>query len=101
MVAVDAVPLPASSSTALVVAEHRIVFTPAGLQGSVPEGSSVLDAARAFGVDLDSVCGGRGICGRCQVEPSLGDFAKWAIQARRDNLSAPGALEAALSLIHI
>ena len=97
MVAVDAVPLPASSSTALVVAEHRIVFTPAGLQGSVPEGSSVLDAARAFGVDLDSVCGGRGICGRCQVEPSLGDFAKWAIQARRDNLSAPGALEAAYS----
>ena len=29
--------------------------------------TTVLDAARSLGVDIDSVCGGRGICGRCQV----------------------------------
>ena len=32
------------------------------------------------------MCGGRGICGRCQIEPSTGSFAKWAIE------SAPTAL---------
>ncbi|MDO8390059.1 MAG: ASKHA domain-containing protein [Actinomycetota bacterium] len=48
----------------------RIVFAPSGLGGVVPEGTTVLQAARDLGVDLDSVCGGRGICGRCQVTPS-------------------------------
>ncbi|MEA3184008.1 MAG: hypothetical protein QOJ74_485, partial [Ilumatobacteraceae bacterium] len=55
----------------------RIVFTPSGLSGEVDTGTTVLAAARQLGVDLDSVCGGRGICGRCQVEPSTGSFAKW------------------------
>ena len=64
----------------------RIVFTPSGLTGQVDTGTTVLAAARQLGVDLDSVCGGRGICGRCQIEPSTGSFAKWAIE------SAPTAL---------
>lgn len=46
----------------------RILFTPSGRQGDVKSGTSVLDAARGLGVDLDSICGGRGICGRCQVQ---------------------------------
>ena len=35
----------------------------------------VLQAARSLGVDIDSVCGGRGICGRCQVTQAVGEFA--------------------------
>jgi uncharacterized 2Fe-2S/4Fe-4S cluster protein (DUF4445 family) len=46
----------------------RVLFTPSGRQGEVPDGSNVLEIAREFGVDLDSICGGRGICGRCQVQ---------------------------------
>ena len=42
----------------------------------VPDRHAVLDAARTLGVDLDSVCGGRGICGRCQVEVAEGQFPK-------------------------
>ena len=76
---------PPSSPT--VVTEHRVVFTPSGLQGTVPEGTTVLEAARELGVDLDTVCGGRGICGRCQIEPGVGSFAKWAIEADADHLS--------------
>ncbi|MFM2070343.1 MAG: hypothetical protein RLZZ623_606 [Actinomycetota bacterium] len=57
----------------------RIVFTPSGLDGEVEAGVSVLQAARQFGVDLDSVCGGRGICGRCQITFNEGSYAKWAI----------------------
>ncbi|MEM9564263.1 MAG: ASKHA domain-containing protein [Actinomycetota bacterium] len=73
---------------------HRVVFTPSGQSGTVADGTPVLTAARDLGVDLDSVCGGRGICGRCQVEPSFGRFDKWAITAARDHLSSPGGLEA-------
>ncbi|HCB34616.1 MAG TPA: drug:proton antiporter [Acidimicrobiaceae bacterium] len=48
-----------------------------------------------MGVDLDSVCGGRGICGRCQVVPSLGSFPKWAVEAGVEALSPAGDTEAA------
>lgn len=71
----------------------RIIFTPSGLDATVESGISVLDAARRLGVDLDSVCGGRGICGRCQVTPSVGSFAKWGISSTVDALSAPHLLE--------
>ena len=72
----------------------RVVFTPSGRSGSVPAGTTVLDAARALGVDVDSVCGGRGVCGRCQVRPAEGSFAKWGIDCGPGSLSAPGATEA-------
>lgn len=66
----------------------RIVFTPSGLDGEVAPGTSVLDAARELGVDLDSVCGGRGICGRCQVEFHPGTYPKWAIEVDDTALSS-------------
>ena len=67
--------------------DRRVVFTPSGLDGVVPDGVTVLDAARQMGVDIDSVCGGRGICGRCQITPSNGVFAKWGITATETSLS--------------
>ena len=72
---------------------NRVVFTPSGLDGEVESGTSVLDAARRLGVDLDSVCGGRGICGRCQITPSIGSFSKWGIEATASALTEPGELE--------
>ena len=38
---------------------RRVVFTPSRKRGEIPDGLSVLEAARKLGVDLDSVCGGR------------------------------------------
>lgn len=69
---------------------QKVVFTPSGRRGEVPKGTTVLEAARALGVDLDSVCGGRGICGRCQV--TIG--SRPGIEANPDRLSPPGATEA-------
>jgi uncharacterized 2Fe-2S/4Fe-4S cluster protein (DUF4445 family) len=63
-----------------------IVFTPSGKRGRFPIGTPVLQAARALGVDIDSVCGGRAICGRCQVTPSIGDFAKHGITSKAEHL---------------
>jgi uncharacterized 2Fe-2S/4Fe-4S cluster protein (DUF4445 family) len=74
--------------------EAAVVFVPSGLRGRVPSGATVLDAARSLGVDLDSVCGGRGICGRCQVVLSEGAHAKHGIDSRADHLSPPNEVEA-------
>ena len=71
----------------------RVVFTPSGLVGAVAQGTTVLAAARQLGVDLDSVCGGRGICGHCQVRPNVGSFAKWSIDAGANAVSGITELE--------
>lgn len=73
--------------------QATVVFTPSGKRGSFAHGTSLLDAARVLGVDLDSVCGGHGICGRCQITVSSGDFAKFGISSRADHLSPFGAAE--------
>jgi uncharacterized 2Fe-2S/4Fe-4S cluster protein (DUF4445 family) len=72
-----------------------VIFTPSGRRGRFPEGTTVLDAARSLGVDIDSVCGGRGICGRCQVSQGVGEFPKHGITSTLDHLSGFADLEAA------
>ena len=70
-----------------------VVFTPSGRRGRFPVGTPVLQAARSLGVDIDSVCGGRGICGRCQVLVSEGEFAKHGLVSRAENLSPVSPVE--------
>ena len=64
-----------------------VVFTPSGKRGRFPAGTPVLTAARQLGVDLDSVCGGRGICSKCQITPGYGEFSKHGITVADDALS--------------
>ena len=71
-----------------------IVFTPSGRRGRFPIGTPVLQAARSLGVDIDSVCGGRGMCGRCQVMVSEGHFAKHGVTSSTAHLSAQSDVEA-------
>ena len=71
-----------------------VVFTPSGRRGRFEHGTTVLEAARRLGVDLDSVCGGRGICGRCQIEVSEGEHAKHGIVSSPAHLTPAGELEA-------
>lgn len=70
-----------------------IVFTPSGKRGRFPVGTPVLTAARQLGVDLDSVCGGRGICSKCQITPSYGEFSKHGVTVEADALSEWNAVE--------
>ena len=85
---------PESPSSASTAADVRVVFTPSGRRGRFAKNTTVLEAARELGVDLDSVCGGRGICGRCQIELSEGSFAKHGIESRHDHLSSFSRIEA-------
>jgi uncharacterized 2Fe-2S/4Fe-4S cluster protein (DUF4445 family) len=64
-----------------------VVFTPSGKRGHFPVGTPVLQAARSLGVDIDSVCGGRGLCGRCQVLVAEGEFAKHGLSSSSASLS--------------
>ena len=45
----------AGSDATAVGEHHRIVFTPSGLSGTVEHGTTVLEAARQLGADLDTV----------------------------------------------
>jgi uncharacterized 2Fe-2S/4Fe-4S cluster protein (DUF4445 family) len=64
-----------------------VIFTPSGKRGRFAVGTPILTAARQLGVDLDSVCGGRGICSKCQVTPSYGEFPKHGVTVREGALS--------------
>jgi uncharacterized 2Fe-2S/4Fe-4S cluster protein (DUF4445 family) len=70
-----------------------VVFTPSGKRGHFPRGTPVLTAARQLGVDLDSVCGGRGICSKCQITPSYGEFSKHGVTAVEGALSDWNSVE--------
>ncbi len=45
----------------------EVVFQPSGRRRMADPGENVLDVARSIGVDLASVCGGKGTCGKCRV----------------------------------
>src|SRR6202051_5125374 len=64
-----------------------VVFMPSGKRGHFTVGTPLLQAARSLGVDIDSVCGGRGLCGRCQVLVSDGEFAKLGLTSSSASLS--------------
>ncbi len=70
-----------------------VIFTPSGKRGNFAKGTRVLDAARQLGVDLDSVCGGRGVCSKCQITPSYGEFSKHGVTVHDDALSEWNAVE--------
>jgi uncharacterized 2Fe-2S/4Fe-4S cluster protein (DUF4445 family) len=64
-----------------------VVFMPSGKRGHFPVGTPLLQAARSLGVDIDSVCGGRALCGRCQVLVAEGEFAKHGVSSSSASLS--------------
>ncbi|MDT2083566.1 MAG: ASKHA domain-containing protein [Planktomarina sp.] len=76
-----------------MVEEHLVLFTPSGRRGHFETGTPILTAARQLGVDLDSVCGGRGICSKCQITPGYGEFPKHGIIVKEGALSDWNAVE--------
>jgi uncharacterized 2Fe-2S/4Fe-4S cluster protein (DUF4445 family) len=70
-----------------------VVFMPSGKRGRFARSTPILTAARSLGVDIDSVCGGRAICGRCQVEVAQGEFAKHGISSHETSVTAAGEAE--------
>src|SRR5882672_911626 len=72
---------------------HLVVFQPSGRQAQVADGTTLLDAARQLGVDVDSICGGRQTCGKCKVLLETGAFAKYAIESSSAHVTPADADE--------
>ncbi|RUW22726.1 ASKHA domain-containing protein, partial [Mesorhizobium sp. M1E.F.Ca.ET.041.01.1.1] len=75
------------------ITDPLVLFMPSGKRGRFPVGTPVLDAARQLGVYVESVCGGRATCGRCQIEVQEGSFAKHKIVSSNEHISPKGAKE--------
>ncbi|WP_181176828.1 MULTISPECIES: ASKHA domain-containing protein [unclassified Mesorhizobium] len=75
------------------ITDPLVLFMPSGKRGRFPVGTPVLDAARQLGVYVESVCGGRATCGRCQVEVQEGNFAKHKIVSSNEHISPKGPKE--------
>ena len=75
-----------------------VVFTPSGKRGRFKLGTPLLQAARTLGVDVDSVCGGRALCGRCQVLVMQGEFPKHGVTSSAAHLSGVSAAEESFGL---
>ena len=75
------------------MSDALVVFQPSGRRGRFAHGTPLLQAARELGVHVESVCGGRGICGRCRVAPETGQFAKHGITSAADHLTPWSATE--------
>jgi uncharacterized 2Fe-2S/4Fe-4S cluster protein (DUF4445 family) len=73
---------------------------PSGRQGDVPAGTTLLDAARALGVELEAICGGRETCGKCLVTVEQGQFLKHGITSAPEHLTPPDEAELAYASSH-
>jgi uncharacterized 2Fe-2S/4Fe-4S cluster protein (DUF4445 family) len=71
-----------------------IALMPSGRRGQVSVGANLLEAARWLGVELESICGGRQTCGKCQIVVEEGHFPKHAITSSADHLSPIDSREA-------
>lgn len=69
------------------MAKVKVNFQPSGRRGEVDGGITLLDAARLLGVDIESICGGKGTCGKCKVRIEEGYFEKDAMDSRMSHLS--------------
>ncbi|MBM4467194.1 MAG: DUF4445 domain-containing protein [Chloroflexi bacterium] len=54
---------------------YQVDFEPLGRRLGVGRGVSILTAAQQAGVGLVSICGGKGTCGRCQVQVLEGQLS--------------------------
>ena len=67
--------------------KHRVIFQPAGRRGEVEEGKTLLEAAQSLGVDIEALCGGKKVCGKCKVRIEEGYFEKDNIESGMFHLS--------------
>jgi uncharacterized 2Fe-2S/4Fe-4S cluster protein (DUF4445 family) len=63
--------------------EHRIEFEPVGRSATCAEGESLLEAARRVGLEITSICGGKGTCHRCRVQMVSGQVSPAALDEAR------------------
>ena len=64
-----------------------VIFQPSGRRGEVEKGITLIEASRLLGVDIESLCGEKKVCGKCVVKIEEGSFEKYGIQSSGSHLS--------------
>jgi len=67
--------------------KHLVIFQPSGRRGYIREGTTVKEASRQLGVDLEGICGDKAVCGKCRVRIEEGFFEKYGIESSRKHLT--------------
>lgn len=67
--------------------QAQVIFQPSGRRGEVPRGITVIEASRRLGVDIETLCGEKKVCGKCKVRIEEGRFEKYGIDSRRTHVS--------------
>lgn len=65
----------------------KIIFQPSGRRGEVQKGVTIIEASRELGVDIEALCGGKKVCGKCKVRIEEGFFEKYGIDSSRSHVS--------------
>ncbi|MHB9034329.1 MAG: ASKHA domain-containing protein [Anaerolineae bacterium] len=70
----------------------KIRFEPFGITTVAAAGTTLLQAAQGAGVEVESVCGGKGTCGKCKVIATngLGALTKLELRSLDENELAQG-----------
>ena len=63
--------------------ELRVIVHPLGRVITVAKGTNLLDAIREAGLQMESICGGKGECRKCRVVVERGGFAERARQGAK------------------
>jgi len=66
----------------------KIIFQPSGRRGEVEKGINIIEASRRLGVDIETLCGEKGVCGKCKVRIEKGSFEKFGIVSDPGHVSA-------------
>ncbi|GBD99104.1 phenol hydroxylase P5 protein [bacterium BMS3Abin07] len=73
--------------------KYKVIFQPSGRRGEIEEDKTLLEAAQMLGVDLESICGGKGTCGKCKVRIEEGYFEKDAMESGMSHLTPMSDVE--------
>jgi uncharacterized 2Fe-2S/4Fe-4S cluster protein (DUF4445 family) len=71
----------------MVSDKAMVIFQPSGRRGEVPRGTTLIEASRLLGVDIEALCGEKKVCGKCKVRIEEGHFEKFGIDSKRSNVS--------------
>ncbi|MBC2733583.1 MAG: DUF4445 domain-containing protein [Desulfobacteraceae bacterium] len=79
--------------------EHRVVFRPEGKEIRVPEGTTLLEAARRAGVHINASCNGKGACGKCKLVVTSGRAQRQSTPLLTDSEKDKGYVLACMSKV--
>ncbi|MBW1829881.1 MAG: DUF4445 domain-containing protein, partial [Deltaproteobacteria bacterium] len=65
----------------------KVIFQPSGRRGEISKGTSVIEASRLLGADIEALCGEKRVCGKCKVRIEEGEFSKFGLVSRQEHLS--------------